>query len=131
MHNDKEARNSTDDVRKAIKKLKKEKVQGIILDLRNNGGGALVDAVSIAGLFIKEGPIVQVKGANGEIQVHEDEDPEIAYDGPLAVLVNRISASASEILAGAIQDYHRGVIVGDPTTHGKGTVQRLRAIEPS
>jgi len=124
-------RNATDDVRKALVALKKEKITGLILDLRNNGGGALIDAVEIAGLFIKKGPIVQIKEDNGAIQLREDEDSSIYYDGPMIVLVNEFSASASEILAGALQDYGRALIVGSKHTHGKGTVQAFIDLDRS
>jgi carboxyl-terminal processing protease len=124
-------RNSTDDLRAELKKLQAAKVEGMILDLRNNGGGALTDAVAIAGLFIETGPIVQIRGSDGRIQVLADEDPEIAYDGPLVVLVNQFSASASEILAGALQDYDRAVIIGGEHTHGKGTVQAMIDLDRS
>jgi carboxyl-terminal processing protease len=123
--NGEKARNSTDDTRKELLTLKKQGVAGIILDLRNNGGGALVDAIDIAGLFLPAGPMVQVKNSNGVVRVHSDEDPELVYDGPLVVLVNAFSASASEIVAAALQDYHRAVIAGGPSTHGKGTVQTV------
>lgn len=119
------ARNATDDMRKAIDDLKKTKIEGIILDLRNNGGGSLVDAVDIAGLFIKSGPIVQVKNTYGTTRVLDDDDDNIEYDGSLVVLVNQFSASASEIVAAALQDYKRAVIVGGAHTHGKGTVQTI------
>lgn len=122
---DKSARNCTDDVRKALVELKKQKVDGIILDLRNNAGGSLEDARQMSGLFIKTGPIVQVKNYEGKIDVLKDTDSEVVYDGPLVVMVNKFSASASEILAGALQDYGRAVIVGGEETHGKGTVQTL------
>ncbi|TYO99324.1 S41A family C-terminal processing peptidase-1 [Geothermobacter ehrlichii] len=118
-------RNVTDDVKKALEELKKQKVAGLILDLRNNGGGALTDAVNISGLFIEEGPIVQVKSSNGRIRVLEDQDDDIVYGGPMVVLVNRFSASASEILTAALQDYHRALIVGSEHTYGKGTVQTI------
>lgn len=118
-------RNCTDDLREELKKLKKEKISGLILDLRNNGGGSLADAVSLTGLFIKTGPIVQVRNGSGRIRVMRDDDRSLEYDGPMIVLVNRFSASASEILAGALQDYGRALIVGDEHTHGKGTVQAL------
>ena len=117
-------KSTTRDVRKLIKELKEEKVDGIIMDLRNNGGGALDEAVQLTGLFIKDGPVVQVKSADGKIDVDSDPDPGIVYNGPLAVLVNRFSASASEIFTGAIQDYERGIIVGEQT-YGKGSVQNL------
>jgi carboxyl-terminal processing protease len=113
-----------EDVKKEIEKLKEEKVDGIIMDLRNNGGGSLYDVVQMAGLFIDEGPIVQVKDRDGKPSVLRDKDHNVLYDGPLAVMVNEFSASASEIFAAAIQDYNRGVIIGSTTTYGKGTVQR-------
>jgi carboxyl-terminal processing protease len=117
-------KSTTRDVRKLIKELKDEKVDGIIIDLRNNGGGSLDEAVQLTGLFIKDGPVVQVKSSDGKIDVDSDPDPHIVYDGPLAVLVNRFSASASEIFTGAIQNYERGIIVGEQT-YGKGSVQNL------
>ncbi|RUM40797.1 MAG: tail-specific protease [Desulfocapsa sp.] len=120
-----DARNSTDDTRKEIEKLKKEGISGLILDLRNNGGGSLMDAVDTSGLFVKTGPVVQVKNSYGNKRVLSDNDPGIVWDGPLLVLVNQFSASASEILAAALQDYGRAVIVGGAHTHGKGTVQTL------
>ncbi len=122
---DSHARNSTDDTRKEIELLKKEGVTGIILDLRNNGGGSLMDAVDTAGLFFKVGPVVQVKNSYGSKRILADKDPSIVWDGPLLVLVNQFSASASEIVAAALQDYGRAVIVGGAHTHGKGTVQTL------
>ncbi|RPI71087.1 MAG: tail-specific protease, partial [Ignavibacteriales bacterium] len=121
---DKNFRSTTRDVRKIIGELKEEGVDGIIVDLRNNGGGALNEAIDLTGLFIKDGPVVQVRNSDGSIQVGSDDDPGVVYDGPLAVLVNRFSASASEIFSGAIQDYERGVIIGEQT-YGKGTVQNL------
>lgn len=114
----------SDDVRKEIIKLKAQKVDGIIMDLRNNGGGSLYDVVQMVGLFIEDGPIVQVKDRDGKPTVYRDRDKQVLYDGPLAVMVNEFSASASEIFAAAIQDYNRGVIIGSTTTYGKGTVQR-------
>jgi carboxyl-terminal processing protease len=115
---------TTRDVQKLIEELKAEKIDGLALDLRNNGGGSLTEAIDLTGLFIKEGPIVQVKNSQNKIEVGLDDNPSIAYNGPLIVLTNRFSASASEIFAGAIQDYHRGVIVGE-STYGKGTVQTV------
>ena len=113
------------DVANEIKKLKEEKVDGIIMDLRNNGGGSLYDVVQMAGLFIDEGPVVQVMDRDGkQPQILKDKDRSVLYDGPLAVMVNEFSASASEIFAAAIQDYNRGVIIGSTSTYGKGTVQR-------
>jgi carboxyl-terminal processing protease len=114
------------DVKKELQKLKDEKVDGVILDLRYNGGGSLPDVVKMAGLFIDKGPVVQTKVKVGAAAVLEDTDPGVFYDGPLTVMVNSNSASASEIMAAAIQDYHRGVIIGtSPSTFGKGTVQRF------
>jgi carboxyl-terminal processing protease len=117
------SRNSADDVRDELQKLNAEKVNGIILDLRNNGGGILDDAVRMSGLFIKRGPVVQIKDGVGRTEVLTDSDPGVVYDGPLVVLVNSLSASASEILAAALQDYGRAIIVGGTSTFGKGTVQ--------
>jgi len=117
-------RSSTRDVDRLLRQLKRKKVEGIILDLRNNGGGSLPESVSMTGLFIEEGPVVQVKERFGITRLR-DEEPYIAYNGPLVVLVNRLSASASEILAGALQDYGRAIVVGDSKTHGKGTVQSV------
>ncbi|MBL7736240.1 MAG: carboxy terminal-processing peptidase [Chitinophagaceae bacterium] len=114
----------SEDVRKEIIRLKEQKVNGIIMDLRNNGGGSLYDVVQMVGLFIEEGPIVQVKDRDGKPQIYRDRDKTVLYDGPLGVMVNEFSASASEIFAAAIQDYNRGVIIGSTTTYGKGTVQR-------
>ena len=118
-------RNVTDDLRTELKKLNKENISGLIIDLRNNGGGSLSDAVSTTGLFIERGPVVQIRNGRGAIRVMRDDDRDVEYDGPMIVLVNRFSASASEIFAGALQDYKRALIVGDEHTHGKGTVQAL------
>ncbi len=114
----------SDDVRKEVIRLKEQKVDGIIMDLRNNGGGSLYDVVQMVGLFIEDGPIVQVKDRDGRPQIYRDRDKSVLYEGPLAVMVNEFSASASEIFAAAIQDYGRGIIIGSTTTYGKGTVQR-------
>ncbi len=118
------------DVAREVAKLKQEKVDGIVIDLRNNGGGSLYDVIQIAGLFINEGPIVQVKDREGIPQVMRDKDGSVLYDGPLTVLVNEFSASASEIFAAAIQDYGRGVVIGSTSTYGKGTVQRSIGLDP-
>ncbi len=120
---------SAQDVAKEIIKLKQQNVEGIIMDLRNNGGGSLYDVVQMVGFFIEEGPIVQVKDREGNPNVLKDRDKTILYDGPLAVMVNEFSASASEIFAAAIQDYKRGVIIGSTSTYGKGTVQRNIGLE--
>lgn len=121
---DKDFRSTTRDVGRLIGELQKEGVTGLVIDLRGNGGGALTEAVNLSGLFIRKGPVVQVKDAGGRIEVERDPDPGIAYSGPMLVLVDRYSASASEIFAGAMQDYGRAVVVGEPT-FGKGTVQSL------
>ena len=120
-----EQKSTTADVAKLLRKLVQEKVGGVILDLRRNGGGSLEEAINLTGLFIKEGPVVQVKDYDGRIFQDTDPDSAVWYDGPLVVLTSRFSASASEILAGALQDYGRALIVGDSSTHGKGTVQSL------
>lgn len=125
-----EPKSTTVDVTKLLRKLKRENVDGIILDLRRNGGGSLEEAINLTGLFIKEGPVVQVRDSSGKVAVDDDTDPSVVYDGPLVVLTSRFSASASEILAGALQDYGRAVIVGDASTHGKGTVQSLIKLDP-
>ncbi len=122
-------KNCTTDVMIEIEKLKGEKINGLVFDLRNNGGGALEDARKIAGLFIETGPIVQVKDSFGFIKVLHDRDRQILFDGPLVIMVNQFSASASEILAAALQDYKRAVIIGSGQTHGKGTVQQIIPIK--
>lgn len=124
---EKEFRSTTRDVAREIERLEGEGVEGIVLDLRNNGGGALQEANSLIGLFIDRGPTVQVRDARGRISLYGDTESGTVYDGPLGVLVNRLSASASEIFAGAIQDYGRGLVVGTPT-FGKGTVQTLNEL---
>ena len=120
-----DAKSTTRDVEKLIRHLKKEGIDGLILDLRKNGGGSLAEAVQLTGLFIPEGPVVQVKDTRGLIKNLRDTDPEMGYSGPMIVLTSRASASASEILAGALQDYGRAVIVGEKSTFGKGTVQSV------
>ena len=121
---DTEYRSTTRDVRRLITELENEGIDGLIIDLRGNGGGALAEATALTGLFIDSGPVVQVRDARGRTQVNRDPSDGLAYAGPLVVIVDRDSASASEIFSGAIQDYHRGIIVGEPT-YGKGTVQNL------
>ena len=118
-------RNAATDVKNEIQKLKKQNVQGIIIDLRNNGGGSLQTVVDMAGYFIKDGPIVQVKSTGGKKQILFDTDNQIEWDGALVLLVNEFSASASEILAAAFQDYRRGIVLGSKQTYGKGTVQNM------
>ena len=121
---DEDYKSTSRDVEKLIKELETENIDGLIIDLRNNGGGSLREANDTVGLFIKHGPTVQVKDSTGRVEVLRDRDPKVAYSGPLSVLVNRLSASASEIFAGAIQDYNRGIVIGGQT-FGKGTVQTL------
>ena len=118
-------RSTTRDVRRILEEFTAKGVDAVILDLRYNGGGALTEAINLTGLFVGRGPVVQVKGSDAHVQVYDDEEPGVAWNGPLVVLTSKLSASASEIFAAAIQDYHRGLIVGDHTTHGKGTVQSM------
>lgn len=118
-------KSTTRDVRKLIDDFKAKGVDAVVLDLRRNGGGSLSEAISLTGLFIDQGPVVQVKDSDGTVQHLDDMERGVAWDGPLVVLTSKFSASASEILAGALQDYHRALIVGDESTHGKGTVQSL------
>jgi len=125
---DKHQKSTTRDVLALLKRLKKENIAGLVVDLRRNGGGSLEEAIALTGLFLKSGPVVQTKGSNGNIVVSSDPDPGIAYAGPLIVLTSRQSASASEIFAAALQDYGRAVIVGDKNTFGKGTVQTILEI---
>lgn len=127
MENKPDYRSTTRDVAKLIQELKQDGVEGLIIDLRNNGGGSLEEAIHLTGLFIPTGPVVQVRSIRGHVEVLKDQDPNVLYDGPITVLVNRLSASASEIFAGAIQDYGRGIVVGGQT-FGKGTVQSLRRL---
>lgn len=116
-------RSASADVARLLAKLKAERVRGIVLDLRDNPGGSLDEAIRVTGLFIPKGPVVQTREAQGDVDVESDTDPNVVYDGPLVVLTSRLSASASEILAGALQDYGRAIVVGDTSTFGKGTVQ--------
>lgn len=118
-------RNAASDIRLEIERLKKENIEGLVLDLRNNGGGSLQTVVDIVGLFIKEGPVVQVKTAGEPKEILRDKDRSIVWDGPLVILVNELSASASEILAAAMQDYKRAIVIGSKQTYGKGTVQNV------
>lgn len=120
----KDYKSTTNDVKKLLKELEAENVQGLVIDLRNNGGGLLKEAIDLSSLFIKEGPVVQVRESDGKIEVYKDEDPEKFYTKPLMIMVNTFSASASEIFAGAMQDYNRALIIGEQT-FGKGTVQSL------
>ncbi len=122
--NAKDYASATRDVAKLLAGFKTDKVDGVVLDLRNNGGGSLDEAIELTGLFIEQGPVVQVRESGGRVTVNSDQNPAVAWDGPLAVLINRGSASASEIFAGAIQDYGRGLIIGE-TSFGKGTVQNI------
>ncbi|MGI8819490.1 MAG: carboxy terminal-processing peptidase [Chthoniobacterales bacterium] len=125
---EKHQKSTTKDVLALLKRLKKENVAGLVVDLRRNGGGSLEEAISLTGLFLKSGPVVQTKGSNGNIVVSSDPDPGVAYAGPLVVLTSRQSASASEIFAAALQDYGRALVVGDKNTFGKGTVQTILEI---
>src|SRR6266487_2555641 len=125
---DRHQKSTTRDVLALLKRLKKENISGLVVDLRRNGGGSLEEAISLTGLFLKSGPIVQTKDYNGSIRISSDPDSGIAYSGPLVVLTSRQSASASEIFAAALQDYGRAVIVGDKNTFGKGTVQTILPI---
>lgn len=118
-------RSSTRDVRRILDGFRSQGVDGVVLDLTKNGGGSLTEAISLTGLFIDKGPVVQVKDSNGEVNAYDDEEAGVAWAGPLVVMTTKFSASASEILAGAIKDYRRGIVIGDPATHGKGTVQTL------
>lgn len=120
----KDYRSTTRDVRRLIGDLKEKDIDALVVDLRDNPGGSLAEATEMTGLFIDQGPVVQVRGTDGQVKVHRDRDDSVAWRGPMVVMVNRFSASASEIFTGAIQDYHRGLIVGS-TTYGKGTVQSL------
>ena len=118
-------KSSTRDCKRLLDEFKQKGVDCVVLDLRNNGGGSLPESISLTGLFIDTGPVVQVKDADRRVQQFDDVDPGVAWDGPVVVLTNKFSASASEIVAGAIQDYRRGLVIGDKSTHGKGTVQSL------
>ncbi len=118
-------KSTTRDIKKILTDFNKEKIDGLIVDLRSNGGGSLTEAINLSGLFIKDGPVVQVKSSFGKLDIKYDEDSEITYNGPMLTLINRLSASAAEIFAGAIQDYKRGILVGDTRTHGKGIVQTI------
>jgi carboxyl-terminal processing protease len=118
-------KSTTRDVRRLLEKFKTENIDAVVIDLRWNGGGSLTEAVNMTGLFIDKGPVVQVKGPDGRTQPYKDPEPGMVWEGPLVVIINKFSASASEIFAGAIQDYRRGIVIGDQATHGKGTVQQL------
>jgi carboxyl-terminal processing protease len=123
-------RSATADVERLLQKLKAAHVQGVVMDLRHNGGGSLQEAVTLTGLFIRRGPVVQTRDPSGAVEVGTDDDDRVTYDGPLVLLISRFSASATEILAGALQDYGRAVVVGDRSTFGKGTVQSLVGLGP-
>jgi carboxyl-terminal processing protease len=118
-------KSTTRDVRRLLEQFKTDNVDSVVIDLRWNGGGSLTEAVNMTGLFIDSGPVVQVKGSEGRTQPYKDPDPGLVWQGPMVVIINKFSASASEIFAGAIQDYGRGIVIGDHSTHGKGTVQQL------
>lgn len=123
--NDREGRAAGDDIAKELESLQKEGIDGLVFDLRNNGGGSLREVIEMAGLFIDRGPVVQVAGKNGKHQAYDDRNPGTLYDGPMVIMVNEFSASASEILAAALQDYERAIVIGSDQTFGKGTVQYL------
>ncbi|MEZ4238240.1 MAG: carboxy terminal-processing peptidase [Myxococcota bacterium] len=129
-NNRRSGRRASQDVKRALEKLQDEHVDGVILDLRHNGGGSLTEAIDVAGLFLPGGPVVQVRDRDGRIEAMHDTDPGVAWAGPLVVLTDATSASASEIVAGALQDYGRGLVVGDKSTHGKGTVQQVAQLTP-
>src|SRR3954447_6217600 len=118
-------KSTTRDVRRLLEEFKAKNVDEVVVDLRWNGGGSLTEAVNMTGLFIDQGPVVQVKGSDGRSQPYKDPEPGLVWQGPMVVIINKFSASASEIFAGAIQDYGRGIVIGDHSTHGKGTVQQL------
>jgi carboxyl-terminal processing protease len=120
-----EFKSTTRDVHRILENFKQKGVDAVVVDLRTNGGGSLTEAINLTGLFLYDGPVVQVKDADGRVTPYPDPDPDIDWNGPLVVVISKFSASASEIFAGAIQDYNRGLIVGDKSTHGKGTVQSL------
>lgn len=122
------ARSTKVDIERILKDFKTQNVDGVVLDLSRNGGGSLSEAIGCTGLFIDRGPVVQVKDSEGQSVTYEDEDRGVTWDGPLVVMTSKLSASASEIFAGAIKDYGRGIVVGDSTTHGKGTVQQLEDV---
>ncbi len=124
-HGNPNYKSTTRDVRRILDEFKNQGVDAVVMDLRTNGGGSLSEAITLTGLFLKEGPVVQVKDADGRVQAYDDHHQGIEWSGPLVVMISKFSASASEIFAGAIQDYNRGLIVGDKSTHGKGTVQSL------
>ena len=126
-----EPKSTTEDVSLLLSRLKEEGIEGLVVDLRRDGGGSLEEAINLTGLFIPKGPVVQSKDPSGKITVNSDRDPEVAYSGPLVVVMNRLSASASEIFAAALQDYGRAVIVGDERSFGKGTVQTVVDLDKS
>ena len=129
QNGDRDFKSTEKDVRKVLADFDQQGgVDAVVIDLRNNGGGALSEAIGVSGLFITEGPVVQVKEIDGTVRSHNDENKDLVYDGPLVVICNRLSASASEIFAGVIVDYNRGIVVGDYTTHGKGTVQNVMPV---
>ncbi len=122
-------KSTTVDVAKVLADFRQQNVEIVVIDLRGNGGGALTEAIDVSGLFVDKGPVVQVKEQSGRVKSHDDETPGVAWNGPMVVICNRLSASASEIFAGVIKDYNRGLIVGDTTTHGKGTVQNVMPVD--
>lgn len=129
LENNSKGRDCSDDIKREISELKKQDIKGLIMDVRNNGGGSLSEVIDITGLFVGKGPVVQVKDSNGKIKVLDSKEKDIVWDGPLVLMTNELSASASEILAGAMQDYQRAVIVGPSQTYGKGTVQTIYPLD--
>jgi carboxyl-terminal processing protease len=129
LDNNNKGRDCSEDIKREINELKKQEITGLIMDVRNNGGGSLSEVVDIAGLFIGKGPVVQVKDAGGKINVLNSKEKDVVWDGPLILMTNELSASASEILAGAMQDYQRAVVVGPSQTYGKGTVQTIYSLD--
>jgi carboxyl-terminal processing protease len=131
MSGDGEPKSTTADVDALLTRLKKENIEGLVIDLRRDGGGSLEEAINLTGLFIPQGPVVQAKDPSGKITVNNDKNPDVSYSGPMIVLMNRLSASASEIFAAALQDYGRALIVGDERSFGKGTVQTIVDLDKS
>jgi len=131
MSGDGEPKSTTVDVEALLTRLKKENIEGLVIDLRRDGGGSLEEAINLTGLFIPQGPVVQAKDPSGKITVNNDKNPEVSYSGPMIVLMNRLSASASEIFAAALQDYGRALVVGDERSFGKGTVQTIVDLDKS
>jgi carboxyl-terminal processing protease len=131
MSGDGEPKSTTADVEALLTRLKKENIEGLVIDLRRDGGGSLEEAINLTGLFIPQGPVVQAKDPSGKITINSDKNPDVSYSGPVIVVMNRLSASASEIFAAALQDYGRALVVGDERSFGKGTVQTIVDLDKS